>query len=66
MARWLVSMGLLLVAAGLLWPWLRRIPLGRLPGDLVFGSGGFRVYIPLTSGLLVSLVVTLILYLLRR
>ena len=66
MARWLVSMGLLLVAAGLLWPWLRRIPLGRLPGDLVFGSGGFRVYIPLASCLLVSLVVTLILYLLRR
>lgn len=34
MQRWLVFVGLLLLALGLGWPWLRRIPFGRLPGDL--------------------------------
>ncbi|MHB1515005.1 MAG: DUF2905 domain-containing protein [Acidiferrobacteraceae bacterium] len=49
-------MGIGLVAIGLLWPWL-----GRLPGDIVIDRGHFKFYFPLTSGLLVSLLVSLIL-----
>ena len=66
MARWLIILGLVLVVAGLLWPWLTRLGLGRLPGDIVIEREGFRLYIPLATSLLLSLVLSLILWLLNR
>lgn len=66
MQRLLIWLGLLLLAAGLLWPWLGRIPLGRLPGDLVFERPGLRVFVPLGTMLVVSLLLSLLLWLLRR
>lgn len=60
-ARALVFTGIGCIAAGLLWPWL-----GRLPGDIVVERNHFRFYFPLTSALLVSLVVSLILSVFRR
>ncbi len=56
LARTFIIMGIGLVAIGLLWPWL-----GRLPEDIVIDRGHFKFYFPLTSGLLVSLLVSLIL-----
>lgn len=61
MRRALIILGLGLVAIGILWPLLAQFPLGRLPGDLVFHVGRVRFYLPLTSSVLVSLVVTLVL-----
>jgi hypothetical protein len=66
LARWLIILGLVLVVAGLLWPWLTRLGLGRLPGDIVIEREGFRLYIPLATSLLISLVLSLILWLLNR
>ena len=66
MARWLIILGLVLIVAGLLWPWLTRLGLGRLPGDIVIEREGFRLYIPLATSLLISLVLSLILWLLNR
>lgn len=66
MARWLIILGLVLVVAGLLWPWLTRLGLGRLPGDIVIERESFRLYIPLATSLLISLVLSLILWLLNR
>ena len=66
MARWLIILGVVLVAAGLLWPWLSRLGLGRLPGDVVIERDDFRLYLPLTTSLLISLVLSLILWLLNR
>lgn len=66
MARWLIILGVVLVLAGLLWPWLTRLGLGRLPGDIVVERENFRFYIPITTSLLVSLVLSLILWLLNR
>ncbi|HEB81188.1 MAG TPA: DUF2905 domain-containing protein [Chromatiales bacterium] len=66
MARALIVLGILLVVVGLLWPWLMRIGLGRFPGDFVFGKGSFRVYFPLTTSVIISLVLTLIFWLFRR
>jgi hypothetical protein len=64
--RTLVIVGILLVAIGLAWPWLGKLPLGRLPGDIVIDRDGFRLYVPLTTMLVVSAVVSLILWLARR
>jgi hypothetical protein len=51
---------------GLLWPWLSKLPLGRLPGDIVVEREGFRFYLPLTTGILLSLIVSLVIWLFRR
>ncbi len=66
MSRWLITIGLLLVLAGLAWPWLTRLGLGRLPGDIVVERDGFRFYAPITTSILASIVLSLLLWLLRR
>lgn len=66
MQRLLIVVGLLLLVAGLLWPWLARLPLGRLPGDLVIDRPGLRIFLPLTTMLVVSLVLSLLAWLFRR
>jgi len=66
MGRWLIVLGVILVIAGLLWPWLTKLGLGHLPGDIRIERKGFVFYFPLTSGLIVSVAVTLILWIFRR
>jgi hypothetical protein len=66
MARWLVTLGIVLVLAGLLWPWLQKLGLGRLPGDIVVERENFRLYIPIATGLVVSVALTLVLWLINR
>jgi hypothetical protein len=64
--RTLVVLGLALLVVGLLWPWLGKLPVGRLPGDFVVERGGFRLYFPFATMLLASLAVSLLLWLFRR
>jgi hypothetical protein len=66
MARWLIILGLVLIVVGLLWPWLGKLGLGRLPGDIVIERENFRLYLPITTSILISLVLSLILWLLNR
>jgi hypothetical protein len=66
MARTLIILGAILLLCGLLWPWISKLGLGRLPGDIVIERGGFRFYFPIVTGLLVSLVVSTLLWLFRR
>jgi len=64
--RVLVVLGLLLVLVGLFWPWLSRLPFGRLPGDLIIERDNFTFYFPLMTCLVVSVVLTLIVWFLRK
>jgi hypothetical protein len=66
MQRTLIAIGVIIALIGLGWPWLSKLPLGRLPGDIHIVREGFSFYFPITTCLLVSGVVTLILWLLRR
>jgi hypothetical protein len=66
MNRTLIVLGVVLTVAGLLWPVVRRLPLFRLPGDIVISRPGFSFFFPLTTMLLVSAVVSVIAWLLRR
>jgi ABC-type phosphate transport system permease subunit len=56
MGRWLALFGIALVVLGLAWPWLSKLGLGRLPGDLRIEREGFGFYFPLTTSLIVSIV----------
>jgi hypothetical protein len=64
--RTLVILGLLLLVIGLLWPWLGKLPFGRLPGDVVVEREQFRLYVPITSMVLLSLLLSLLYWLFRR
>jgi hypothetical protein len=66
MQRLLIVIGIVILAAGLLWPWLTKLGLGRLPGDIRIERDGFGFYFPLTTGLIISIVLSLILWLLRK
>jgi hypothetical protein len=60
MRKALIVLGVALVAAGLAWPWLSKLGLGRLPGDVVIERDGFSFYFPVTTMILVSLVLTIL------
>ena len=60
MNRLLVGLGAVLVVAGLLWPWLKRIGLFRLPGDIVIDRPGFKLLSPVTTMLIVSAVLSIV------
>ncbi len=66
MSRTLIFLGLILIAAGFLWPWIGWLRLGRLPGDIVVERGNFTLYIPIVTGLLLSAVLTLFFWLFGR
>lgn len=66
MSRVLIVVGLLLVLAGVLWPWIARLGLGRLPGDIVIERGSFTFYFPIVTSIVVSIVLTLVLWLINR
>lgn len=62
----LLIIGTGVIIVGLFWPWLTKIPLGRLPGDIVISKPHLKVYLPITTMILISIVVSLILWILRR
>lgn len=66
MQRSLIVLGLLIALVGLAWPWVSKLPFGRLPGDIMIDRPGFRFFFPLTTMIIVSVVISLILMLLRK
>ncbi len=66
MQRVLIIAGALLLLTGILWPWVSGIPLGRLPGDLIIDRPGLKIYVPITTMLVLSAVLSAVLWLIRR
>ena len=66
MARSLIVLGLVILVAGLLWPYLSQIGLGRLPGDLVIERRNVTIYFPLMTCLLLSVLFSLALWVINR
>ena len=66
MNRILIILGTTLIVAGLIWPWLRRLPLFHLPGDIIVDRPGFKFFFPITTMLLLSAVISLLSWLFQR
>ncbi len=66
MNRLLVILGTVLIIAGLLWPWLKRMNLFHLPGDFVIERPGFKFFFPITTMLILSAVLSILAWLMRR
>lgn len=64
--RLLIVLGLAILIVGIAWPWLGKLGLGRLPGDIAFKRDGFAFYFPITTSIIVSLAVSLLLWLFRK
>jgi Protein of unknown function (DUF2905) len=66
MARFLIVLGLAILVIGLLWPYLGKFGLGRLPGDIVIERESGTIYVPLATCLLLSLLLSLVLWVANR
>ena len=66
MGRLLIIGGLVLIAAGLAWPWLSRLGLGRLPGDILIHRGNTSFYFPVVTCLVVSVGLSLLFWCFRK
>ncbi len=66
MQRLLIVLGAAFLVVGLLWPWIAHLGLGRLPGDVVIERPQFRLYFPVVTSLLISVVLTLLIWLFRK
>ncbi|MGQ0533170.1 MAG: DUF2905 domain-containing protein [Caulobacteraceae bacterium] len=66
MARILIIAGIALIVIGLAWPWLSKLGLGRLPGDIVIRRENFSFYFPIVTSLILSIVASLLFWIFRR
>ncbi len=66
MQKTIIIIGLLVLLVGIGWPWLSKLPFGRLPGDIVIDRENFRFYFPLATMIVLSAMVSLILWFLRK
>jgi uncharacterized membrane-anchored protein len=66
MQRLLIAIGVVILLVGVAWPWISRLGLGRLPGDINIERDGWSFHFPLMTSVIVSLVVTLLLWLFRK
>ncbi|MCF8024846.1 MAG: DUF2905 domain-containing protein [Desulfobacteraceae bacterium] len=66
MQKTLIIIGITIAAIGLFWPWLAKLPIGRLPGDILIDRPGMKVYIPITTMIVVSIVLSLIMWIFRK
>ena len=66
MAKLLIIIGALLILVGVIWPWLSKLGLGHLPGDIHVKREGFDFYFPLTTSIVVSLLLSLLFWILRK
>lgn len=66
MSRALIALGALLALAGLLWPWLGKVPWFHLPGDIVIDRPGVKIVIPIATMLIISIVLSVVAWVLRK
>lgn len=66
MAKWLVIMGVVFILVGVAWPWLSKLGFGHLPGDIYIERKGFTFYFPVTTGIIASLVLSLLFWIFRK
>ena len=66
MQKWLIATGVLFVLAGLLWPYLNQLGLGRLPGDIVIERDNVHFYFPIVTCLIISLALSIVVWLINR
>ncbi|MDP1574094.1 MAG: DUF2905 domain-containing protein [Coxiellaceae bacterium] len=66
MQRLIISIGILLILIGLTWPWIKKLNLGNLPGDIVIKKQDFSFYFPIMTCIIISVVLSLLFWFFRK
>ncbi len=66
MQKTLIILGIVIILAGVAWPWLKQLPFGNLPGDIVVKRSNFSFYFPITTMVLLSVVISMILWFIKK
>lgn len=66
MAKTLIVIGIVLIVLGFCWPLIQKLNLGRLPGDFTFKSGGVTFYFPLTTCIVISVVLSILFWIFKK
>ena len=60
MQKTLIGIGIIFLIIGLLWPWMGKMPIGRLPGDILIDRPNLKIYIPITTMIIISIIISLL------
>ncbi len=66
MAKWLIIIGIIFILVGVAWPWLSKLGIGHLPGDIYIEHKGFSFYFPITTGIIISLALSFLFWIFRK
>lgn len=66
MQKFLLIAGVVLLIVGVLWPWITKLGLGRLPGDIAVEKEGYSFYFPVMTSIIISIVLSLLFWLFRK
>jgi hypothetical protein len=66
MAKWLVIIGIIFILVGVAWPWLSKLGIGHLPGDIYIERKGFSLYFPITTSIIISLVLSILYWIFKK
>ncbi len=66
MQKTIIVLGIILIVIGLAWPWFSKIPIGRLPGDIIINKPQMKIYFPVTTMIILSILISIILWLFKK
>ncbi len=66
MQKTLIIVGVILILIGVLWPWLGKVPIGRLPGDIIINKPNVKIFFPITTMIIISIIITIILWVIKK
>lgn len=66
MNKTIIYIGILIIIVGLLWPYISKVPLGRLPGDIAIKKEGFQMYFPITTMIVISVVLSILFWFFKK
>jgi len=66
MQKILITLGIVLLSAGIFWKWIGKIPFFRLPGDIIIENDSFKFYFPIVTMILISALVSLIFWIIKK
>jgi uncharacterized membrane protein YvlD (DUF360 family) len=64
--KYIITIGLIIILVGLFFPFISKIPLFRLPGDIVIEKPNFKFYFPIVSMILISLILSIVFWLIKK
>jgi len=66
MGKNLIIIGVILICLGLLWPLVVKLPLGRLPGDIIIRKENMNFYFPLSTSIIISIIISIIFWFFKK